>query len=181
MWDTRSLGGFLVQGAVHLEVHDRLAPFRPAGRRHPRHPAVLVALDPDHRVHNHPHLETVCVQLGGDRIHQEGGVLDVHVDHRPERLVPVGGHPRPVAANRQLAGRAAVHELEQTSYLGGQLGRGEALGQHRRRAPHVHAHELRQGTAARCVELLQQAVGKQRAVVVGLGDRAGLGRAAHKP
>ena len=173
-------GGTLVERAIGLEVHDRLAPFGTPRGRDPDDPAVRTALDPDHRVHHDPHLQAVGVQLGADGVHQERRVLDVHVDDGARRLVAVGLEPRAIAAHGQHPGGAGVHELEHPSHLGRQFGRFQILGQHRGRAPHVHAHELGQRTGAGGVELFQQAVSKQRAIVLGLGDRDGLRRAAHK-
>ena len=79
----------LVEPAIELEMHHRLAVRRVTARHHPLEAAVLVANRADHRVDQQPHAEVASRELLGDRVHQERRVVGVRLDDRAGHHVSV--------------------------------------------------------------------------------------------
>ena len=172
------LGG--AQAAVGLEVHDRLAPRRAAGRGDRLDGAVGPTLDAHNRVQNEPHLTAEVVQLGGDGVDQERRIVGVHLDHRARRRPAVAFGIRVIGPDSQLAGRTPVREGEHAPHLRGQLGR-VVLGPKRlRRAADVRPHELGKRAGPAGVELGQDLVDQRGAALVRLGDGRRLVLGAHE-
>ena len=139
-----SSAGQLVRSEVpaDLEVHDRFAGRRLPGVQHVRDAPVGAALGADHRMDDQPDLETARGQLLGDRVHQEGHVRAVRLDHRADGRVAVPRQRRVEGAHRERRRSPAVGELEQAHDLTEQLLRVEPLHDVGGDAPDVGAGEL---------------------------------------
>ena len=174
------LEGRIVEPAVGLKVHDRLAPRGAAGRRHRLDGAVGGPLDPHYGVQDEPHLAAEGVQLGRHGVHEERRVLDVDVDDgagsRPAVAVGSGVE----RAYRQLAGRAAVHKRKEAPHLGCELGHAVLGPKGRRGAADIRPHELGQRAGPPGVELGQKLVDQRGAALVRLGNCRRLVLDAHE-
>ena len=83
----------VVQAAVEVEVHHRLARVRLARMQHAADPPFRVALEPDDRVQHALDADVLRDQLGADGVDQERQVLGVGLEHRAGALVAVLGRP----------------------------------------------------------------------------------------
>ena len=170
----------VVERAVGLEVHDRLAPRRAAGGRHRLDGAVGGPLDPHHGVQHETHLAAEVVQLGRHRIDEERRVLDVDVDDRARRRPAVAVRVGVERAHAKLAGRAAVHERKDAPHLRRELGHAVLGPKRRRGAADVRPHELGQRAGPPSVELGQELVDQRGAALVRLGNSRRLVLDAHE-
>ena len=84
-------------------------------------PALLVALDADDGVQDPVYGDVPALDLLGDRVDQEGTVLDVGLEHRADRLVVVGIERRIEHAHGRDLRFARAREVEQALHLGVEL------------------------------------------------------------